>query len=166
MWKSPLNFLLEVLYKVGIVGIILSVVFTIAVFIIIDKIKEKYEYYDYELINENGISLKAKITDKVIKDNLNVNGYNPVIIQYDYLLDSKNYTDKFQTIEIKKVKMLEQADSIDIKVFQGQSIIQNFIPYLGPYKMFWIAPIGFGFVGLLFIIVSLYFRKFRDKNIY
>jgi hypothetical protein len=120
----------------------------------------KANHVDYELINEKGADLNAIITDYKIISNTKINGKHPIEIFYKYDFQNKLKTDSFQTLSLKKIKDWHIGDAINIKYFNGATIIKNISPLTFPILLF-LFPLLFFVIGLALTFFGL--RKIIQK---
>jgi hypothetical protein len=138
----------------GLIFLIVSVVMIIPLTIILNTATAPYEKYDHDAIAEKGVERDAIIN--TIEPVLNVtdNGRHPVIISYEYPGSEGKALDKFQTIDLAKVETLKTGDTIKVKEYNGQSAIVGFQPYSFPFEFFYMLPVTFFSIGLIFFLIG------------
>lgn len=114
---------------------------------------------DYDLINEQGTVQSAVITDIEPQYNITENGVNPTIISYEY--SNKKIKSKYRVLEESKIANLNIGDTIEIKEYNGNTIINNIESFDFPDNIFYFFPLFFLLIGSPFLTYAL--LKFRKK---
>jgi hypothetical protein len=120
---------------------------------------------DFDLIKSKGKITNAKITDIETQYNHSHNGVHPTIISYNYLEKGKEVNSKYKVLEENKIAELKIGDNIEIKTFNGNSIIKDLKPYDFSIWFFLFIPIPFLIIGLPFLIYSIFNLK-KELNLY
>jgi len=143
----------------GIMGIIFLVmsIFVITPLIITlnSNVKAPHEKYDQQAIAKNGVLKDAVITSVSSLDNVTVNGRHPVLISYSYNTHGKTISDQFETMNIDKAATLSPGSNIKIKVYNGESAIEGFVPYSFPVGVFYIIPVIFFIIGSVVFLIAV-----------
>ncbi len=122
------------------------------------------ENLSYDEIANNGDVQTAVIYEVIKNTNTTVNGENPNIIKYH----SKHINDSLRG----KTQLMPDVSfgfnvgvTINVKYYQGQSIIEGKKPYEFPFKIFLFIPFIF---GLIFFVPALIWWKitFNKFNVY
>lgn len=149
--------------KLGIILCIIGVIAAIILAVVSKNINKGFLKYDYNLISQKGKQLKGTIKNINVVNNISYNGINPRIITYSYLDEGQVNEENFQTIEKSKVDVFKLNDTIDIVVYNKQSVISNLTPYKISLKLFWILPIIFVIIGCILVFISKVFIS--DNNV-
>ncbi len=143
-------FILGLTFSVLSVFILTPVLIAITIFT-----KSPYEKYDFKAIEKYGIEATATITGIDVLYNTTINGEHPRVISYLYYEDGQSYSDNFKTLMSNNSVQINLKDTIKIKVYNHQSIIENMKPFSFPYYIFYILPLVFLMVGIPFLIAGL-----------
>ena len=153
----------------GLIGLIFTClslfVFLPLVTYITLSTREPYENYDLEEIQKDGIEKTATITSLDPLTNVSINGANPVVISYSYEMHGMPISDKFQTMDLKKVNALHPGDKVTIRTLNKQSYITGFEPYSLPVLLFFLMPLIFFIVGISFFLLGL-LPALKLRNLY
>lgn len=107
---------------------------------------------DYNEVNQRG--QLAKGTVKGIEFSKTPDqGDQPTVISYTYPTDDGTVSSKFQTL---KPGQIEVGNSIDVKYYDGESIILGLEPYSFPFYIYFIPAVPFLNIGILFAIYFLF----------
>jgi hypothetical protein len=120
---------------------------------------------DYKLIKANGIGALATIKSIEIQSNTSINGEHPRIISYTYKSGEQLIDDKFRVLDSVKVSNLEIGDTIQIKIYDGQTIILDLEPYDLQKNLFFLILSPFLIIGLI-ILGLLYWRIKGQIDLY
>lgn len=120
---------------------------------------------DYELINSQGRERTAEITDIETQYNVTINGVHPTIFSYKYSENGKEIESKYKVLEERKIKNIEIGNDIEIKEYEGNSVIVGLKPYDFGMGFFLLFPIPFLIIGLPFLIYSILNLK-KELNLY
>ncbi|MBS1513142.1 MAG: hypothetical protein JST86_20060 [Bacteroidetes bacterium] len=142
---------------IGLVFITLSIFIFIPVIAFFNSIKDAYEKYDYEKIVRQGKDLKAIVTSVQTQNNVTVNNvYHPQIIDYAFSDNEQTKNDKFKTLTNAEKLVLQIGDTINIKTYNGESVIENLEPFSFPINRFYILPLIFLLIGIPFFLIGLF----------
>ena len=131
-----------------------------------NSIKKKFSYVDnIEEIKSNGIKVNAILTNIESIENVNVNGNNPTVLNYEYDLNGQKAQSKFSVFEPKKIENLKNGDVISIKHLNGNSIVLGYDQY--SFSMDFINYIAGSFllIGLI-LCYLLYLRIKKEIDLY
>ena len=106
---------------------------------------------DYELVNTNGRTTQAVINNIEVQGNISINNEHPRIVSYSYKNGDKSIDDKFRVLDSAKVSRLEIGDTIQIKHYNGQTIIADLKPYAFPANILLLIltpMLGIGLIAL------------------
>src|SRR5437868_3830672 len=87
---------------------------------------------DYELVSKNGTTTQATINNIEVQSNISINNEHPRVISYSYQNKDKLIDDKFRVLDSVKVSRLVIGDTIQIKHYNGLTIILDLKPYAFP----------------------------------
>src|SRR5688500_18207817 len=118
---------------IGLVFIVLSVFVLIPLLAFFSSTKDAYEKYDYDKIISQGKDLIAKVISVQTQNNVTINNvFHPQIIDYTYNDNGQTNDDKFKTLTNADNPVFKIGDSINIKVYNGESVIGNLKPFTFP----------------------------------
>lgn len=157
--KNPIPTLIGFLFT--ILPIFMMVIFSIA----FSSINTDTPEIDYDLINQQGKELNAKITDIETQHNITINGVHPSIISYTYSIDGQDVNSNFKTLSERKIRNYEIGKVITIKELNGSSIIKDLKPYDFSTKFLLFMPLLFLIIGLPFLLYSI-FKLRKEVNLY
>jgi hypothetical protein len=125
---------------------------------------------DYELVDKNGSITQAKINNIEVQGNISINNEHPRVISYSYQSADKLIDDKFRVLDSVKVSRLEIGDTIQIKHYNGQTIILDLKPYAFPTDILLlvltpILIIGLIALGLLYWRVKGQIELFKNGTV-
>lgn len=148
--KRPIPLLFGFLFTlIPLFGvIILTIVFSL--------IKNDVPLVDYDLVNSKGILKTAEITDLETQYNVTIYGVHPTIISYSYQEKGQTFNSKYRVLEERKIDNLEIGESIEIKEYEGSTIIKGLKPYDFSVGFFLGILAPFLIIGLPFLIFSWY----------
>jgi hypothetical protein len=149
----------------GIMFTLMPIVIVIILSIVFSSIGNDTPKVDYDLINENGKEVTAEITDIETQYNVTINGVHPTIISYRYEENGKQRGSKYKVLEQRKIAQMEIGDDLEIKVFEGSSIIKGLKPYDFPFGLFMLIPLPFLLMGSPFLIYAIVHLK-RELKLY
>lgn len=114
-------------------------------------------------ITQNGKEAIGVLTKIETKENVTINGNNPLILHYKYNQDGSEFSSKFSVFEPEKTANLKVGDSIEIKYMNNDSIIKGYEQYSFGSSFNFVYYVGavFLFVGILFVI--LIYRVVRKE---
>jgi hypothetical protein len=112
---------------------------------------------DYELVDRNGTTTQATISNIEIQSNISINNEHPRIVSYSYLSGDKLTDDKFRALDSVKVSRMTIGDTIQIKHHNGQTIIVDLKPYAFPTDILLLVLIPILIIGLI-TLGLLYWR--------
>lgn len=142
---------------IGLVFIILSIFVFIPAIAIFNSTKDAYEKYDYEKIISQGKGLKAIVTSVQTQNNVTVNNvFHPQIIDYAFSDNKQKKNEKFKTLTNKEKHVFQIGDTINIKAYNDESVIENLEPFSFPIKRFYILPLFFLLIGIPFFLIGLF----------
>ncbi|MFC4231967.1 hypothetical protein ACFOW1_08700 [Parasediminibacterium paludis] len=148
---------------IGFVFIIIPVVTLIPVRYFLESIKDTCEKYDHTAIAAKGKDLKATVTELQTQYNVTINeAYHPQIITYTYN-DGQVKTDKFKTLIDPDKPTFKVGDTLNIRLYKGETIIKNLEPYSFPVFLFYTLPIIFLIIGIPLFLMGLLpvLRKYK-----
>lgn len=146
--RGPLSLL-------GIIFTALSIFICISLILIAPSIKKPYEKYNFSEIIKNGTQKTAKVTSIDPVYNVTVNGEHPEIISYDYENNGQSISDKFETFDLEKAADYKVGGEISVLAYQNQSMIKDLKPYGFPVFIFYLIPLIFFTIGLIFLLITL-----------
>ncbi|MFL1013690.1 hypothetical protein [Flavisericum labens] len=148
--KRPIPMLIGFLFT--LIPVFLVIVLTV----VFSTLGNETPSVDFDLVNSKGEGKTAKITDLETQYNITINGVHPTIIHYTYQDDGQIINSKYRVLEERKINNLEIGDDIEIKEFEGSSIIEGLKPYEFGIGFILFIPIPFLIIGLPFLIYSLF----------
>lgn len=110
---------------------------------------------DYELVSTKGEEKKAQITNIETEYNTTINGVHPATISYTYIENERAVNSKYRALEESKIEDWRIGREIEIKEFEGKSIIKGLEPFEFPVAPFLLPPVLFLLIGIPFLIYSL-----------
>jgi len=150
----------------GIVFVFSSIFILLpSIFYFTSTFVEPYQKYDFDKIEQSGMEQNGKIITIESVNNVTVNGEHPKMVSYDYVINGKTKSDKFQTMDFAKVQNMNIGDQIKIKALENQSKIQDLEPFSFPFYLFYFIPLTFLAVGIPFLLIGL-LPAIRDYNLY
>ncbi|MCO6146554.1 hypothetical protein [Flavobacterium sp. NRK1] len=140
-------------FLMGIIALLASVVTLLLSISLSRNFNEPYENYDHEVINANGVEQEAIIVNLQSKDNVEINGKNPLVITYLFDDRGVNKIDKFKTLNVEKGGELSVGDKLKIKTYNGASSIIGYESFTFPFFLILlIAPVAFFLVGVMLLL--------------
>jgi hypothetical protein len=148
--KRPISAVLGILPILipGFVVIILMIVFS--------SIDNDAPKVDLDLIHAKGVDKTARIIDIETQYNISINGVHPTIIHYSYNDNGQDRVSKYRVLEDRKIQDFGVGTEIDIKLYQGSSIILGLKPYNLEKGLFLLILFPFLVVGAPFLAYSVY----------
>ena len=149
---------------IGLVFIPLSIFVFIPVIMFFASTKDTYEKYDHEKIINQGKDFTAKVTLVQTQNNVTVNNiFHPQIIDYTFSDNGQTKNGKFKTLTNANNPIFKIGDSINIKSYNGESVIKNLKPFSFPINQFYILPLIFLLIGFPFFLIGLLpvFKQYR-----
>ena len=141
---------------IGLVFIILSIFVFIPSIAFFNLTKDAYEKYDYDKIINQGKDLTAKVTLVQTQNNVTINNvFHPQIIDYTYSDNGQTKNDKFKTLTNADNPVFKIGDSINIKTYNDESVINNLKPFSFPINLFYALPLIFLLIGIPFFLIGL-----------
>jgi hypothetical protein len=141
---------------IGLTFIILSLFVFIPLIAFFNSTKDNYEKYDYNNITSQGKDLKAIIHSVETQNNVTINNvFHPQIIDYTYKDNGQTKNDKFKTLTNNDNTTFKIGDTINIKVYNGESVIKNLKPFSFPISLFYAMPAIFLLIGIPFFLIGL-----------
>lgn len=157
---------------IGLIFTLMSVFVLLPITLTISEaFAEAYEKYDYKEITTKGSEKQAAILSVTSMTNVSVNGSNPVRIAFEYENEDGDVViDEFQTFDLDRAMRLKYGDSISIKEYRNQAVIQNMEPFHFPFEIFFILPVIFFVIGSIFLIIALIpalktFRLYKEGTV-
>ena len=147
--KKPIPMLLGFLFT------LIPLFLVIVLLMVFSSIRNDTPSVDIDLINSKGTIKTARITDLETQYNVTINGVHPTIINYSYDDNGKLINSKYRVLEERKNENLEIGNEIQIKEYEGNSIIVELKPYDFGTDFFYLFPIPFLIIGLPFLIYSI-----------
>lgn len=120
---------------------------------------------DFELINSKGTNKTAQITDYETQYNITINEVHPTIIYYSYEDNGQLTHSSYRVLEERKIENYEIGTRIEIKEYEGSSIIVGLKPYDFGMDFFLLFPIPFLIIGLPFLLYAT-FRLRSELKLY
>lgn len=141
---------------IGLVFIMLSLFVFIPLIAFFSSTKDAYEKYDYGKIISQGKDLTAKVTSVEIQKNVTINNvFHPQIIDYTYSDNGQSNNDKFETLTDANNPIFKVGESINIKNYNGESVIKDLKPFTFPIYIFYFLPLIFLLIGIPFFLIGL-----------
>ena len=112
---------------------------------------------DYGLVDTNGTTIQATVDNIEVQNNLSINNEHPRVISYTYKSGDKLLNDKFRALDSVKVSRLDIGDTIQIKHYNGQTIIVDLKPYAFPTDILLLVLTPILVIGLI-ALGLLYWR--------
>ena len=112
---------------------------------------------DYGLVDKNGTATQAIINNIEVQGNISINNEHPRVVSYSYQSGDKLIEDKFRALDSAKVSRLEIGDTIQIKHYNGQTIIADLKPYAFPTDILLLVLTPILIIGLI-ALGLLYWR--------
>ncbi|MDJ0707035.1 MAG: hypothetical protein QNJ46_27485 [Leptolyngbyaceae cyanobacterium MO_188.B28] len=106
---------------------------------------------NFTLIDKKGIEVEGVIEKKEVVANTTINGEHPIKITYTYQDNEEQKRDSIETMSLLTVSNWKVGDRIQVKYFEGDSIIPDAEPVNFPFWVFGFIPLLFSFVGLSFL---------------
>lgn len=141
----------------GLVFTLLPIQIGGTIFFIFNSSETNLPKVDIELITNNGALTQAIINNIEIQSNISINDEHPRVISYSYNNGNLLINDKFRTLDSIKTSQFEIGDTIQIKYYNGQSIIDNVNPMAFPMELISSLFVAFFIIGLI-IFGILYLR--------
>ena len=157
--KGPIS-LIGFIFTFSSLFILLPFVFFISEFTL-----DSYQKYNLEDIEKYGLEQKAKITNIKSVKNVSINGEHPLVFNYQYKNNDKIVSDKFQTMDFDKTQNIKIGDEVKIKMFENQSKISGLKPFCFPFYIFYLLPLIFFIIGVIFLLTALR-PSLREYNLY
>jgi len=141
---------------IGLTFIILSLFVFFPLITFFNSTKDAYEKYDYDKIVTQGKNLVAKVSSVQTQDNVTVNDvFHPQIIDYIYNDNGQAKNDKFKTLSNGDKPIFKIGDTLNIKSYNGETVIKNIKPFSFSIGFFYFIPIMFLLVGIPFFLIGL-----------
>ena len=141
---------------IGLVFTVLSIFVFIPLIVFFSSTKDAYEKYDYDKIISQGKAITAKVTLVQTQNNVTINNvFHPQIIAYTYNDNGQTTNDKFKTLTNAYNPVFKIGDSINIKVYNGESVIKDLKPFTFPVYFFYALPLLFLLIGIPFLLIGL-----------
>jgi hypothetical protein len=112
---------------------------------------------DYGLVDTNGTRIQAIINNIEVQNNISINNEHPRVISYSYKDGDKLINDKFRALDSVRVSRLDIGDTIQIKHYNGQTIIVGLKPYTFPIDILLLVLTPILVIGLI-VLGLLYWR--------
>ena len=140
--------------------------FIVTVLIIVfSSIGNETPSIDFDLINSKGTIKTAQITDLETQYNITINGVHPTILSYSYDDNGQLINSKYRVLEERKIENLEIGNDLEIKEYEGNSIVVGLKPYDFGMGFFLLFPIPFLIIGLPFLLYSLHHLR-KELKLY
>jgi hypothetical protein len=120
---------------------------------------------DYKLVDTNGTTTQATISNIEVQGNISINNEHPRVISYSYQSGDKLIDDKFRVLDSAKVSRLKIGDTIRIKHYNGQTIIADLKPYAFPTNILLLVLTPILVIGLI-ALGLLYWRIKRQIDLF
>lgn len=147
--RKPILLLFGFLFT--IMPLFMILIFTI----VFTSIGDDTPQVDHELINKKGKIIVAEITNLQTQHNVTINGVHPTIITYTYSKNGTTRISKYKALEDRKIELLEIGGTVEIKEFNGDSIVLGFAPGDLSTGLFTLPPLIFMLIGLPFLIYAI-----------
>ncbi|KQT16461.1 hypothetical protein ASG31_13180 [Chryseobacterium sp. Leaf404] len=148
----------------GILFPLSAILISVVLSIVLNLNRQPFESYDYEKIEKNGIE-KTAVISHIEKTNMNINGESVKIITYKFDDEGKEITDKFKMLKSDKLTDPDVGKEIQIKFFEGQSVIKDIEPFVLPIYYVFIFASVFLLIGIPFFIKSV-IPSLKNFNLY
>lgn len=149
----------------GIFSLIALFVFLPMVIFITSTMKEPYQEYNENDILKKGTTAKATVNQISEITNVTVNGLHPVEITYVYQSNGHKVKDKFQTLDLDKISLLQEGNIVNVKYYNNESILTDFDSYSFPIGFIYFAPLMFLIPGLIIFSLAL-FPALKKRKLY
>jgi hypothetical protein len=135
------------------------VIFSIT--LLLQSLKDSFpQVNDIETIRSNGSTLDAVLVNIENIENINVNGHNPQILSYEFVVNGKAMKSRFSVFEPEKTKNLVDGQKIPIVYLSGKSVPKDLEQYsFNMDFMFYIAVVVLLIGALLFYILFTRVRQ-------
>ncbi len=141
---------------IGLAFIILSLFVLIPSIAFFNSTRDSYEKYDYDKIVTQGKDLVATVSSVQTQYNVTVNDvFHPQIIDYTFNDNGQTKNDKFKTLANTDKLIFKIGDTVNIKIYNGETVIKNIKPFSFPFYLFYLMPIMFLLVGIPFFLIGL-----------
>lgn len=158
LWKLLLE-VFKTRFPFAIIGfafIVMSVVVLITANYFFSFTKDYFDNYDHTAIAAKGKDLKATVSALQTQYNMTVNeAYHPLIITYNFQDNGQVKSDKFKTLTGPEKQVFKVGDTLNIMLYNGETMIKNLEPYAFPYFIFYMIPLMFLLGGIPFFLIGL-----------
>lgn len=118
--------------------------------------RDYFDNYDHAAIDAKGKDLKATVSTLQTQYNMTVNeDFHPLIITYTFQDNGQVKSDKFKTLTGPDKQVFKVGDTLNIKLYNGETMIKNLESYSFPYFMFYIIPLLLLLMGIPFLLMGL-----------
>jgi len=154
----------------GIFFTIIPFLFAGMFLLILGSLNSDSPELDYDRVDENGTTIQATVDNIEVQNNISINNEHPRIISYSYKGEGTLMEGKFRALDSVKVSQLHIGDTIQIKYFNGQTIVLGVKPYAFPTDIILMILIPFLLTGLI-ALGLLYWRTkgqidlFKNGNV-
>lgn len=128
-------------------------------FLAIPLISSLVSEIDDNKLLKNGVEAVGKIL------NIHENARNTIIIEYQYALNGKLKTDRFETPEVHVRGYYKEGDEIPILVSEDGSLIQNVDRFRLPDHLFYMIPLIF-LMCLSPFVIAVLINYIKLKSLY
>lgn len=150
----------------GIYLVIFTSFFFVISFTLTRSFKDKsVPDLDYDQISKEGKTTTGFITEIRPNYNYTINGQNPSIISYEFLINGEKIKSSYQIFEPDRVAEMKIGNEIEVKHIDTKSIISGIEPYEFPAELFFLIPLPFFIIGLI-LIISIYLKANKTILLY
>ncbi|MCX2576359.1 hypothetical protein [Pedobacter sandarakinus] len=140
--------------KLGLAFTLLPILILIPGLIIISSINtEYYQKYDLDKIDKEGKLFAGKITEIQVDRMFTVNDEHPRIISYTFNIDNNKFDDKMKVLDPDVTFNMKVGDAVDVKSLGKESKLVNIKAFVFPFSVFFILPLIFLILGMIFLTV-------------
>jgi len=139
-------------------GIAFSLFLFIPLALMINSLNDSFPYViNIEEIESIGIKENAVLTDIEPIENVTINGNNPTVLTYEFVLNGQKIHSKFSVFDPKKMENVKKGDVIPIKHLNGNSIVLGYEQYSFSMDFIYYIAGAFLLIGLIlcYLLYSL-----------
>ncbi|MBO6497587.1 MAG: hypothetical protein JJ978_18615 [Roseivirga sp.] len=108
---------------IGFLSMLIPVVIITILIIVFSSLGNDVPSVDFDQVHSKGTSKTAQVIDIETQYNISINDVHPTIIHYTYDNNGQIITSKYRVLEERKIENLEIGDDIEIKEFEGSTIV-------------------------------------------
>lgn len=119
---------------------------------------ENPQGFDPEEVLSNGIELDGIVVGIGENANLTINGRHPAIVRFEFETDGIKRKADHQTMDFLGVSELEVGSKVNLKFYEGNSILLGIDPYefpFGMFNVFYIVPLVIFAISALILTFHL-----------